>query len=156
MERACRLCADGEGKNGLVKLRLRIKGSISYGSKVNADLPRKSQDGSGRDVDIIEVHRPRPSDVLNARASWVMQGLIQMKALRQLELEIEDAEVKIEAKLDFCIELGRVIGGVDVTLRGDPRTLSSASANATQLRKIVVCWSMLPLLMSEFLASSKL
>jgi hypothetical protein len=104
------------GERGLWGLRLGIKG------RVGTYVVGEAVDGSGGVSLIIEElgnggadiddHQNMQKGILNVDAEWVTQGLAQMKALRWLEVEIDDNDISQDAKVDFCVNLGRKLSDI--------------------------------------------
>ncbi len=102
------------GEGGLWGLRLGIKG------RVGAHIVGEAIDGSGgvsvifmgsaTEGHIIDQYQNRQKVLLDVDAQWITQGLAQMKALRWLEVEIEDDDISRNAKVDFCANLGKKLG----------------------------------------------
>jgi hypothetical protein len=97
---------------GVWELRLCVKGSVGMGV-MDGSLGFNGEwelDGES----IVEQEKI----VLDVRREWVSDGLVKMKNLRVLELEIEDVDVEREVKLEFCRELEELLkredGGVKV------------------------------------------
>lgn len=108
------------GEGGLRGLRLGIKGRVGY---VTAG---EAIDGSGgmavdlsmrsyADAAIMgskQLERRAEKGILDVDARWIVEGLCQMRALRWLEVNIEDEEVSKEQKTNFCRELGEKLSDV--------------------------------------------
>jgi len=114
----CRLWS-GEvetGDVGLLGLRLGIKG------RVGAYVVGEAIDGSGgvsvafvesaTRGDNIDEYQNRQKGLLDVNAQWITQGLAQMRALRWLEIEIEDDDISRDAKVDFCMNLGQKLSEI--------------------------------------------
>lgn len=54
----------------------------------------------------------RQKGLLDVDADWVTEGLAQMKALRWLEIEIEDGDVSRDFKVEFCVHLGKKLSEI--------------------------------------------
>lgn len=104
------------GEGGLWGLRLGIKGRVS------AYVVGETVDGSGG-VSVafrepgtegadIDDYQNMQKGILDVDAQWITQGLAQMKALRWLEVEIEDDDISQDAKVDFCVKLGRKLSNI--------------------------------------------
>jgi len=59
-----------------------------------------------------ENSKPKEFSLLNAQMGWVVDGLLRMKSLRWIELEIEDTDVDRVLKLAFCVELESVLSAL--------------------------------------------
>ena len=103
--------------DGLWGLRLRVKGSAVVDRRV-ADVETQtgwngeggkwsssSPDDETESQASIERERERERGILNVQMGWVIDGLLKMKSLRRIELEIEDENVDRSVKLEFCAEL---------------------------------------------------
>ena len=103
------LCGLWEGVWGL---RLGVKESIVLGRGVG-HVSWNGQAGKRTDLDQAEIDQEKRTleerGILNVQMEWVMDGLLRMKTLRWIELEIEDEDVDREVKLAFCAELERVL-----------------------------------------------
>lgn len=107
------LCSLWEGVWGL---RLVVKGSLVSCSNtaIGNQEGWNSEDGkwtggeqaNSRDR---ENEKQRVGGILDARMEWVVDGLLRMKSLRWIELEIEDEDVERGVKLEFCVELENVL-----------------------------------------------
>jgi hypothetical protein len=97
---------------GVWELRLCVKGSVGMGM-MDGSLGFNGEWELDADA-MIE----QSGILLDVRREWVADGLVKMKSLRVLELEIEDVDVEREVKLAFCRELEEVLkrdgGGVKV------------------------------------------
>jgi hypothetical protein len=104
------------GEGGLWGLRLGIKG------RVGAYVVGEAIDGSGG-VSVafkepgtggadIDDYQNMQKGILDVDAQWITQGLAQMKALRWLEVKIEDNDISQDAKVDFCVNLGRRLSDI--------------------------------------------
>ena len=99
------------GEGGLWGLRLGIKGRVSAyvvgeavdgSGGVSVALKEPGTDGA----DIGEYQNKRKG-LLDVDAQWITEGLAQMKALRWVEVEIEDNDISRDTKVDFCVNLGQ-------------------------------------------------
>lgn len=89
------LCALWKGVWGL---RLGVKGAVG-GEK-------KAGDGSaGWNGELGQAVKEEDKEILDVSASWVQHGLLKMRELRWVEIEIEDEDVDREEKIRFCGEL---------------------------------------------------
>lgn len=99
------------GEGGLWGLRLGIKGRV--GAYVVGEGIDRSGGVSvvfkepGSEGDDIDEEQNRQKGLLDVGAQWVTEGLAQIKALRWLEVEIEDDDISQNAKVDFCVKLGQ-------------------------------------------------
>jgi hypothetical protein len=104
------------GQGGLWGLRLGIKG------RVGAYVVGEAVDGSGgvsvafEELGIgeagVDDYQNMQKGILDTDARWITQGLAQMKALRWLEVEIEDNDISQDTKVDFCVNLGRKLSDI--------------------------------------------
>lgn len=104
------------GESGLWGLRLGIKG------RVGAYVVGEAIDGSGgvsvaftesaTEEDNIDKDQNRQKGLLDVDAQWITQGLAQMRALRWLEIEIEDDGISRDAKVNFCMNLGQKLSDI--------------------------------------------
>ena len=103
------LCGLWEGVWGL---RLGLKGSMGLDRDVS-HVSWNGQAGKWTDLDQSGIYQEKRTleerGLLNVQLEWVMDGLLRMKSLRWIELEIEDEDVDREVKLAFCAELERVL-----------------------------------------------
>jgi len=86
---------------GVWGLRLAIKGAV-------CEKRREEVDGSvDRNGQLRTVgEQPQPDNgILDVKAEWMQRGLLQMKELRWIEIEIEDEDVSRESKIAFCGQL---------------------------------------------------
>lgn len=86
---------------GVWVVRIVLAGRVDVCSRGIEDV---GEDGEGKVV----------NSLLNARHPWVQSGLRKLRALRRLEIGIEDATIPREAKNRFCRDLQGVLSGVDV------------------------------------------
>jgi len=104
------------GEGGLWGLRLGIKG------RVGTYVVGEAVDGSGG-VSVafeelgteeagVDDYQNMQKGILDIDAQWITQGLAQMKALRWLEVEIEDNDISQDTKVDFCVNLARKLSGI--------------------------------------------
>jgi hypothetical protein len=56
-----------------------------------------------------EVMEMDKRGLLNTNLEWIQYGLVLMKSLRWIELEIEDECMSRDTKLSFCQELSNVL-----------------------------------------------
>jgi hypothetical protein len=108
------LCELWEGVWGL---RLGIKGSVVLDGRKAADVEVDGERGwngeggkwsapSNTDSEFSEEKKKHQErGILNVQMEWVINGLLSMKSLRWIELEIEDEDVDRGVKLEFCAEL---------------------------------------------------
>jgi hypothetical protein len=91
---------------GVWGLRLGIKGSVKLKKSTAYDY---IEEGGiwvrPEEIAIIEEEPKKEKGILDMEQEWVSEGLLQMKNLRWLELEIEDQDVDREDKIRFCGEL---------------------------------------------------
>lgn len=98
------------GEGGLWGLRLGIKGRIGGSAE---GIAIDGTDGNvqvmemGTGGDYVAISKLYDTGLLNVDAEWVADGLCHMKALRWLEIEIEDEDIPKEKKVEFCVELGK-------------------------------------------------
>jgi hypothetical protein len=86
---------------GVWGLRLGVKGAV-------CEKRREEVDGSvDRNGQLRTVgEQPQPDNgILDVKAEWIQTGLLQMKELRWIEIEIEDEDVSRETKIAFCGQL---------------------------------------------------
>ena len=84
---------------GVWGLRLAVKGAVCEKRRVEVD---GSVGWNGEFGD-----QPQPENgILDVKAEWIQRGLLQMRELRWIEIEIEDEDVSREIKIAFCGELG--------------------------------------------------
>lgn len=112
------LCGLWEGVWGL---RLGVKGSVVLDGRVgdvdtgrnqvgwNGDGGRWSKSNSDDWVSSVEKQEHKERGILNVQMEWVIDGLLRMKSLRWIELEIEDEDVDRDIKLEFCAELENIL-----------------------------------------------
>ncbi|KAE9367231.1 hypothetical protein N431DRAFT_350719 [Stipitochalara longipes BDJ] len=82
---------------GVWGLRLGVKGAVGE---------KKIEDGkAGWNGELGPLKDEQERGVLDVSAEWVADGLLKMKSLRWVEIEIEDEDVSQEAKIAFCGEL---------------------------------------------------
>jgi hypothetical protein len=107
------LCALWDGVWGL---RLRVKGSVVIDglvAEVETQIGWNGEGGkwsSSPDAETeahvsLEREKEKERGILNVQMEWVIDGLLRMKSLRWIELEIEDENVDRDVKLEFCAEL---------------------------------------------------
>jgi hypothetical protein len=103
------LCGLWEGVWGL---RLGFKGSLVLGRGVR-HVSWNGQAENWTHLDQPEIDQQKRTleerGILNVQMEWVMDGLLRMKSVRWIELEIEDEDVDREVKLAFCAELEHVL-----------------------------------------------
>lgn len=88
----------GSAQDGLWGLRLGIKGRVgTAGLKTEVDSSET----------VCDSTQPVNRGVMDVDAEWVTAGLGQMRALRWLELDIEDNEIERKDKAEFCLALGK-------------------------------------------------
>lgn len=88
---------------GVWSLRLGLKGSIkakSTQSSSDAGFMTRPEE-----LSLGWVQEQEDKGVLDVQSEWVQQGLLKMKSLRWLELELEDENVDRSDKMAFCQEL---------------------------------------------------
>ena len=88
-------------------LRLVIKGSLFLDEKRGAGSGEVEESRSSDFV--ADAKRYQERGLLDVDLEWVMDGLLRMKGLRWIELEIQDEDVDRESKLAFCAELESVL-----------------------------------------------
>jgi hypothetical protein len=93
------LCSLWRGVQGL---RLGIKGAVA-GEK--GRMVDGSGGGNGEHGQAGDEGEGKESGVLDVKTEWVTEGLLQMRQLRWVEIEVEDEDVEREAKIRFCGEL---------------------------------------------------
>jgi hypothetical protein len=87
---------------GVWGLRLAVKGAVCEKRRVEVDGSVGWNGESGAADD-----QPHPDNgILDVKAEWIQRGLLAMKELRWIEIEIEDEDVSRETKIAFCGELG--------------------------------------------------
>ncbi len=88
---------------GVWGLRLGVKGAVCEKRKEEVD----GSVGWNGELGINDDQPPPQSGngILDVRAEWVQRGLLQMKELRWIEIEIEDEDVSRETKIAFCGQL---------------------------------------------------
>lgn len=91
--------------SGLWGLRLGIKGSIT-GSITGSSAIDKGWVEGGPLLE-AEALKKISGGVLDVDAEWAVEGLGQMKALRWVEIEIEDMNIDRDLKVQFCVDLGK-------------------------------------------------
>ncbi|KAG0645622.1 hypothetical protein D0Z07_8589 [Hyphodiscus hymeniophilus] len=96
------LCRLWEGVRGL---RLCIKGSVTLNGKKTAGNGEGGKDENPGEAELDQERNFEKRGLLNAQTGWVMDGLLKMKSLRWIELEIEDKDIDRHVKLAFCAEL---------------------------------------------------
>ena len=74
-------------------LRLGIKGGVKE---------KREEDGSEGWNGELGPNVEGEKGVLDVRAEWVTEGLLEMRNLRWVEIEIEDENVSQDEKLAFC------------------------------------------------------
>ena len=92
---------------GVWGLRMAIKGSTT-----------QRADGWSSVLSTLAASEEAPKDksLLNTELGWVQDGLLCLKQLRWIEIEIEDVSVDRDRKLKFCQDLGKLMGEVKVVL----------------------------------------
>jgi hypothetical protein len=93
------LCSLWKGAWGL---RLGIKGAVG-GEKTR--LVDGSGGWNGEHGQTGDEGEEKASGVLDVKAGWVKEGLLNMRQLRWVEIEVEDEDVEREEKIRFCGEL---------------------------------------------------
>lgn len=88
---------------GVWGLRLGVKGAV-------CEKRREEIDGSvgwnGELGSVDDQPQAQPDNgILDVKAEWVQNGLLKMKELRWIEIEIEDEDVSRETKIAFCGQL---------------------------------------------------
>lgn len=87
---------------GVWGLRLGVKGAVG-------DEKIRMVDGSGgwngEHGEAVAGEEEKERGVLDVNAEWVKHGLLQMRQLRWVEIELEDEDVSREEKLRFCASL---------------------------------------------------
>lgn len=98
---------------GVWGLRLGIKGKVASekvgnekGLEGNDDLPLAKIDPLSS---VARDQKIQDDDVLNTAQPWVQNGLLRMKSLRFIEIEIDDADVTRDTKISFCVALGDIL-----------------------------------------------
>jgi len=89
------LCEFWKGVKGL---RLAIRGPICKGSEREGELSFATQLPKSEQT------------LLDAELPWIQKGLLQMKNLHLIELEIADEDMSREEKLAFCVALASALG----------------------------------------------
>jgi hypothetical protein len=88
---------------GVWGVRLGIKGGV--GEKREEVDGSVGWNGELGGVNKSKVKEGKEKGILDVRKEWVVDGLLHMRNLRWIELEIEDEDVEREVKLQFCAEL---------------------------------------------------
>lgn len=96
------LCSLWKGAWGL---RLGLKGAV--GSE-KTRLVDGSGGWNGEHGQAGDEGEEKASGVLDVKAGWVKEGLLNMRQLRWVEIEVEDEDVEREEKIRFCGELEAV------------------------------------------------
>lgn len=103
--------------DGVWGLRLGIRGSVVIDRKVadvdqagwNDESGKWSAGGERQDEASVERKKHKRRGILDVQMEWVIDGLLWMKGLRWIELEIEDEDVDRDVKIEFCAELEDVL-----------------------------------------------
>ncbi|KAL2074042.1 hypothetical protein VTL71DRAFT_7820 [Oculimacula yallundae] len=94
---------------GVRELRLVLKGLVGDGSSTG--LGSSSSSSASRSDSAISEQIQKENEqvsILSVDSEWV-SGLLSMKSLRTLELEIADVDVNREVKMEFCTALDRAL-----------------------------------------------
>jgi hypothetical protein len=91
-------------------VRLGVKGSVGGSVEVDGSRGWNGEDGpsalsAGNQGQKGQAEKEKEKGILDVEKEWVVDGLLQMRNLRWIELEIEDEDVDRETKLQFCAEL---------------------------------------------------
>jgi hypothetical protein len=86
---------------GVWGLRLGVKGAVCEKRKVEVD----GTVGWNGELGTVDEQLEPDNGILDVNAEWVQHGLLQMKELRWIEIEIEDEDVSRETKIAFCGQL---------------------------------------------------
>lgn len=104
--------------DGVWGLRLGVKGSVLFGRRkmVDVDVDGERENGMtlkwskpSEEDDSPEKWRHQEKGILNVQMEWVIDGLLRMRSLRWIQLEIEDEDVDLAVKLQFCAELANLL-----------------------------------------------
>ncbi|KAF4630432.1 hypothetical protein G7Y89_g7699 [Cudoniella acicularis] len=96
----CGLWGGKEGEGGVRGLSLRVRGSCLSGG-----LGGRKKMKNWWDVERVGAEQGLGGGeriVLDVSATWVLSGLLQLRCLRFLELEIDDSNVERNVKIQFC------------------------------------------------------
>jgi hypothetical protein len=88
---------------GVWGLRLGVKGAVG-GEKKEVDEPG-GWNGELGQVEEVGNEERKERGILDVNAEWVQHGLLLMKELRWVEIEIDDEDAEREEKIRFCGEL---------------------------------------------------
>jgi hypothetical protein len=99
---------------GVWGLKLGIKGKVALNKKAEIDGSsgwngEMASDKVSSVFDRSSDLRSQYEHILNTDLDWIPHGLLSMKSLRCIEIEIEDRDISRDTKLSFCKSLGRLL-----------------------------------------------